>query len=442
MSNNIDWGGFMYRDMVVGCDSKVKINNGNKVNYINFDNAATTPAFKQVLEEIVNFSPNYSSVHRGTGYKSIVSSEVYDRGRELVLDFVGADKGYHTAIFLKNTTECINKLSYRLKDKLGEKIVLFTNMEHHSNLLPWKCRYNTDYVDIDKYGRLSLEDLEYKLKKYNGKVGLVAVTGASNVTGYINPIHEIAEICHKYGAEILVDGAQLIPHCEFHMRPIDDPRHIDYIAFSGHKMYAPFGTGVLIAPKKAFEEGYSEHVGGGVIDYVSMKDVIWAEPPEKEEAGTPNLMGVVALTASIKVLQNIGMKKIEEYERDLTRYALNLIKDIPNLIIYDDFDVDNKVSIISFNMKGLDHTQLATILANEGGIGVRNGCFCAHPYVQRLLNISDREMEKYMKDRSLTKPGLVRVSFGLYNNYDEVYLFYYLLNKIGRNIGYYREKYC
>src|SRR5690606_27238865 len=118
-----------------------------------------------------------------------------------------------------------------------------------------------------------------------------------------------------------------------------------------------------------------------------------------EEAGTPNLMGVVALTASIKVLQNIGMKKIEEYERDLTRYALNLIKDIPNLIIYDDFDVDNKVSIISFNMKGLDHTQLATILANEGGIGVRNGCFCAHPYVQRLLNISDREMEKYMKDR-------------------------------------------
>lgn len=431
----------MFRDMVIGWDSQVKVNSGNEVNYINFDNAATTPPFKGVLDKIIDFSPNYSSVHRGTGCKSIVSSKAYDKGREVVLDFVGADKDYHTVVFLKNTTECINKLSYRLKEKLEGKIVLFTYMEHHSNLLPWKCRYNTDYVDIDKYGRLSLEDLEYKLKKYNGKVGLVAVTGASNVTGYTNPIHKIARICHKYGAEILVDGAQLIPHCEFDMKPIDDPEHIDYIAFSAHKMYAPFGIGALIAPKKIFQEGYSELIGGGTIDYVSMKDIIWAEPPEKEEAGTPNLMGVIALTASIEILQSIGMKRIEEYEKDLTRYTLNLIKDIPNLIIYDDYDVDNKVSIISFNMKGLDHNKLAYILANEGGIGVRNGCFCAQPYVQRLLNISNKEMEKYMHEESISRPGLVRISFGLYNNYDEIYLFYYLLNKIGRNIGYYRNKY-
>ncbi|MBC8589711.1 aminotransferase class V-fold PLP-dependent enzyme [Wansuia hejianensis] len=429
----------MYSSQVIGSKDTIKLDNGSEVHYINFDNAATTPPFKTVIKDIVDFSPNYSSVHRGSGYKSVISSKVYDEGRNMVLDFVKGNKNYHTVIFLKNTTECINKLSYRLKDSLEDKLVLSTYMEHHSNLLPWKYRFDTDYIDVDKYGRLSMEDLEDKLKKYDGKVGLVTVTGASNVTGYINPIHDMAKICHKYGAKILVDGAQLIPHSNFDMKPVGHPEHIDYLAFSGHKMYAPFGVGALVAPKEIFKEGHSEHIGGGTIDFVSMEDVIWAEPPEKEEAGTPNLMGVVALSSSIKKLEDIGMENIEEYERDLTRYAIEKLKNIPNLILYDDFDIDNKVSIISFNMKGLDHEDLATILGREGGIGVRNGCFCAQPYVQRLLNISDDDMEKYKVDQDLARPGLVRISFGLYNTYDEIYLLYYLLNQIGNNIEYYRK---
>lgn len=431
----------MYKDLVVGSDSPVKLENGTRVNYINFDNAATTPPLKGVLKEIIRFSPNYSSVHRGSGYKSIISSVAYDEGRKRVVDFVNGDRDFHTVIFLKNTTECINKLSYRLGEKLKNKLVLSTYMEHHSNLLPWKYRYETDYIEVDKYGRLSIEDLKGKLTMYKGKVGLVAVTGASNVTGYMNPIHDIARICHQHGAEILVDGAQLIPHSSFNMKAVGHPEHIDYLAFSSHKMYAPFGIGALIAPKEVFKTGYSEQIGGGTIDYVSLQDVIWAEPPEKEEAGTPNLMGVIALSASIKTLSDIGMENIEDYERNLTRYALQCLRDIPNLVLYDDLDIDKKVSIISFNMKGLHHNQLADILSREGGIGVRSGCFCAHPYVQKLLNISDKEMKKYLEDRSLIKPGLVRVSFGLYNNYDEIYLLYYLLNKIGRNIKYYINKY-
>ncbi|WP_201259960.1 aminotransferase class V-fold PLP-dependent enzyme [Tissierella sp. P1] len=359
----------MDKNLIVGSNSLVRLENGNSVHYINFDNAATTPPFQSVVKEIVEFSSVYSSVHRGTGYKSIVSSMIYDEGREIVLNFVGGNKDYHTVIFLKNTTECINKLSYRLKDTLQDKIVLSTYMEHHSNLLPWKYRYTTDYIQVDSSGRLCLEDLEFKLKLYKGKVGLVAVTGASNVTGYINPIYEIAKLCHKYGAEILVDGAQLIPHSPFDMRPVDSPEHIDYIAFSGHKMYAPFGVGALIAPKKVFEKGFSEQVGGGTVEFVSIKDTIWADPPEKEEAGTPNLMGVVALSTSIKTLQNLNMRKIDEYEKGLTRYALSLIHDIPGLILYDDMNVEEKVSIISFNMEGLKHNELATILARE-----RNRC--------------------------------------------------------------------
>ena len=431
----------MYRDLVFGVDTLVKLRNGKSVNYINFDNAATTPPFKSVINEIVDFSNVYSSVHRGTGYKSIVSSRIYDEGREIVLDFVGGSRDYHTVVFLKNTTECINKLSYRLKDILGDKVVLTTYMEHHSNFLPWKYRYKTDFIEVDNLGRLCLEDLEFKLRLYKGKVGLVAVTGASNVTGYINPIYEIASICHKYGAKILVDGAQLIPHSSFNMMPVDSPYHIDFLAFSAHKMYAPFGIGALVCPKEIFYPGFSEQVGGGTVKFVSAKDVLWLDPPEKEEAGTPNLMGVLALSTSIKTLQDLNMENIEEYERKLTKYALDLIRDIPNLILYDDMKVEEKVSIISFNMEGLDHHELAAILAGEGGIAVRNGCFCAQPYVQRLLKISDEETEKYLMDESLPRPGLVRISFGLYNDFNEIYLFANLLKSISENINFFKYKY-
>jgi selenocysteine lyase/cysteine desulfurase len=425
----------MYRNLISGANSVVSLETGSMVDFINFDNAATTPPFNLVLEEIINFSPHYSSIHRGTGYKSILSSTVYDEGRDLVLNFVGGDKDYHTVIFLKNTTECINKLSYRLKDQLKDKVVLSTYMEHHSNLLPWNHRYTTDYIEVDTFGRLCIPDLEYKLKLYKGKVGLVTVTGASNVTGYINPIYDIAKICHKYGAKILVDCAQLIPHSSFDMKPIDSPYHIDYIVFSGHKMYAPFGTGALVTPKETFKEGFSEQLGGGIVKFVTTTDVVWEDPPTKEEAGTPNLMGVLALSTSIKVLQNLGMKNIEGYERNLTRYAWKLLKEIPNLIIYDDGDIANKVSIISFNMKGIHHEALADMLSKQGAIAVRTGCFCAQPYVQRLLEISDLEMNKYREDESLPRPGLVRISFGIYNNYNEIYLLYYLLKKISDTLN-------
>lgn len=431
----------MFKNLVSGENYDVKLLNGNSVHYINFDNAATTPPFHSVINSLIDFSSIYSSIHRGTGFKSILSSKFYDKAREQVLDFLGGDKDFHTVIFLKNTTECINKLSYRLENTLKDKIILTTYMEHHSNMLPWTLKYNTSFVEVDAYGRLDMNDLENKLKRYSGKVGLVAVSGASNVTGYLNPIHDIADISHKYGAKVLVDGAQLIPHRRFDIKPVDSPEHIDYVAFSGHKMYAPFGTGALIAPKNTFKDGYSELVGGGTVKFVSIDDVIWADVPEKEEAGTPNLMGVVALVESIKTLKSIGMDNIETYERNLTAYFLNLLKNIPNLIIYDDFQIENKVSIVSFNMKGLTHYQLAHILGNEGGIAVRNGCFCAQPYVQRLLGISNEAAKKYRENDKAKLPGMVRISFGLYNDYNEIDLFIFLLNKISENIGYYANMY-
>ncbi|MBZ2175807.1 aminotransferase class V-fold PLP-dependent enzyme [Schnuerera sp. xch1] len=431
----------MYKKLIHGVNTLVPIENNTKVPYINFDNAATTPPLSSVINGINNFAPFYSSIHRGTGYKSIISSLFYDQSRDKVLNFVKANPDFHTVIFVKNTTEAINKLSYRLKDQIKDGIVLSTYMEHHSNDLPWRYKYNVDYVDVDENGRLSLDHLEYLFKKYKGKVKLLAITGASNVTGYINPIHKIAKMAHKHGSKILVDGAQLVPHHPVDMKTLEDPAHIDFLAFSSHKMYAPFGIGILIAPKDIFKNGFSEHIGGGTVDLVTHKEVIWAPPPEKEEAGTPNLFGVVALIESIKTLKKLDMGKIADYERSLTKYTLEKLKTVPNIIIYDDEDVKNKVSIISFNIDGLYHGTVATALSLEGGIGVRNGCFCAQPYIQKLLNVPSEHIEEYKKDKNIPRPGTVRLSYGMYNDYKEINILIELLKQISNNIDYYHSKY-
>lgn len=218
------------------------------------------------------------------------------------------------------------------------------------------------------------------------------------------------------------------------MKPVVYPEHIDFVVFSAYKMYAPFGIGVLVAPKELFCQGCSEIVGGGTVKFVSMDDVIWEEPPEKEEAGTPNLMGVVALTESIKTMERIGMDYIEQYERALTSYALYHMREINGVYLYDDFNVDEKVSIISFNLAGYNHTQLAELLSNEGGIGVRNGCFCAQPYVQRLLKIRKEDVKKFRNCDKSHQPGMVRISFGFYNDYNEIDLFLYLLKNLASGI--------
>ena len=417
----------MYKNLIHGSNTLAPLKNGTKAPYINFDNAATTPPLISVMNEINNFSYYYSSVHRGTGYKSIISSNYYEKAREIVLNFVGGNPHSHMVIFVKNTTEAINKLSYALEDVIQDGIVLSTEMEHHSNILPWRYKYPVDYVKVDEKGRLSLDHLEYLLKKYMGKIKLVAVTGASNVTGYVNPIYDIARLTHKYGAKILVDGAQLVPHHPINM---SFPEPIDFLAFSAHKMYAPFGTGVLIAPREVFKNKMPDQVGGGTIKLVTKRKVIWGDPPYKEEAGTPNLLGVVALVKAIETLSEIGMDEILYYEKTLIKYALKRMRYLPNITIYDDYNIENKVPIISFNIDRLNHGAVAMILSTEGGIGVRNGCFCAQPYVHKLLGISPEDIEKYLKDKSLPRPGMVRASFGMYNDYEEIDMFLELLETI------------
>lgn len=431
-----------YRDLIVGVNTKVPLKNGQEVTAINFDNAASTPPFKSVLQEIVDFTPWYSSIHRGTGYKSQISSNLYDQAREVVAHFVNADLNDKTVIFVKNTTEAINKLSFRLLDEIQDGVVLSTYMEHHSNDLPWRSKYKIDYVQVDSAGKLLLDDLETKLKKYNGAVKLVAITGASNVTGYLNPIHQIAALAHKYGAQILVDGAQLVPHHFINMTPENPEEHIDYLAFSAHKMYAPFGIGVLIGPKNIFQKGAPDYVGGGTIQMVTHDFIQWAEGPEKDEAGSPNVIGVVALVEAIKTLNKIGLKNIERYEQSLTEYALRKLRKIPELELYGNKkDSKDRVGTIPFNLQGLDHQMVATLLSHEGAVAVRNGCFCAQPYIQRLLKVNKTQIEKHLKNPKAPHPGMVRISFGLYNEYSEVDELEKILKKIIENKKFYLKNY-
>jgi cysteine desulfurase / selenocysteine lyase len=431
-----------YRNLVVGVNTEVPISSGDFVPYVNFDNAATTPPFVSVLSDINNFAPWYSSIHRGDGYKSQLSSKVFEDSRNTVLNFVKADLNHDTVIYVKNTTEGINKLSFKLCNNEGKCVILSTDMEHHSNDLPWRGKYKVDYIELDKYGRLSLLDLEKKLIAYNGYVKLVTVSGASNVTGIINPIHEVAKLAHKYNSKILVDGAQLVPHVPFDMKPTNSPEHIDYLVFSAHKMYAPFGVGVLIGPIDIFRYGEPDYKGGGTVDSVTHKFVYWSEPPEKEEAGTPNVMGVVALLSSIRTLNTIGMNNIDMYEKSLAKYATDRLMTIKNLKIYGNTgDLKNKVGIIPFNIKGLHHSIVAEALSSEAGIAVRTGCFCAQPYVQKLLNISDEEVAQYSNLPKNERPGMVRLSFGLYNNVNEIDYLVRNLDHIAKNREYILHKY-
>ncbi|RKD25285.1 aminotransferase class V-fold PLP-dependent enzyme [Caminicella sporogenes] len=430
------------RNEIVGINCKVPLSNGKYVTAINFDNAATTPPFKTVINDINRFAPWYSSIHRGTGYKSKYSSRMYEESRETIMEFINANLNSDTIIFVKNTTEAINKLAHRLLPEKNKNVVLSTLMEHHSNDLPWRKRFNIDYIEVDSKGRLSIADLKNKLNKYKNSVRLVTVTGASNVTGYINPIHEIAKLAHKYGAEILVDAAQLISHAPIDMKPKNSPEHIDYLAFSAHKMYAPFGIGVLIGPKSTFEKGEPEYSGGGTIDIVTHDYIKWAKSPHKDEAGSPNIIGVIALISAINTLSLIGMENIFEHEKKLLNYVIKRLKEVPDIILYGDTNnYKDRLGIITFNIKGIHHEILANILSYEGGIAVRNGCFCAHPYIHRLLNINKKIIDERIKNPDMPHPGMVRISFGLYNNFAEIDNLINLLKIISNNKKYFIEKY-
>lgn len=414
------------RRRIVGIDQQVPVLGGGTLPYVNLDNAASTPVLREVLDTVNRFMDWYSSVHRGTGFKSQVSTHAYEEARGIVADFVGGNRADHVVIFGKNATEAINKVAWRLN--LGpDDVVLVSQMEHHSNDLPWRAQAQVEHIDVDDSGALDSAHLDRLLQRHAGRVRLVAVTGASNVTGYMPDIHSLAHRVHAAGAQILVDCAQLAPHRRIDMRGLDDPAHLDYVTLSAHKMYAPFGTGALIGRRDTFEQGEPEHRGGGTIDFVALDSVTWASAPERDEAGTPNVVGAVALAAAIRALSDIGMDHIAAHEAELRAYALERLAQIDGLQLYgagDESERSHHLGVIAFTLASQPHGLVAAALGAEYGIGVRNGCFCAHPYLMRLLGLSQVQVETVRADmvggNRSTVPGMVRISFGMYNSLDDI----------------------
>ncbi len=416
-----------YRELFVGTELTLPVLGGNRKPYINFDNAASTPPLKSVQSCVNDFLMFYSSVHRGTGYKSQLSTHLYEQARQITLDYLGANHTEHTCIFVKNTTEAINKLARRFPFSVERNIVLTSGMEHNSNDLPWRANTHTIHINLTKDGRLDEGDFEQLLEKYAGRVALVAITGASNVTGFLNPIYRMAEKAHQAGALIAVDCAQLAPHRKVNMRSLEDHAHLDFVTISAHKMYAPYGSGALVGRRDIFEHGEPDVTGGGTVEIVTLGSVIWAEPPYRDEAGSPNTVGVVALAAAIRQLESIGMDKVAEHEAELTAHALNRFAEIPEVIIYGDRDPKSALSrlgVIPFRLKGMIHFKVAAILGHEFGIGVRSGCFCAHPYILHLLQVdhaeADAVRQQMLAGNRSNMPGMIRASFGLYNTIEEV----------------------
>ena len=414
------------RSQIVGVEAKVPLLDGTQTTYINFDNASTTPALRPVLNKVEQFLYWYGSIGRGAGLKSQLSTDVLVQARETVLSFVAAHPEAHTVVFGTNTTDVLNKLACRLPFSKGD-IVLCSLMEHHSNDLPWRHVAEVKYIGVCSDGSLNEDHLERLLSKHAGQIRLVVITGGSNVTGYINRIYDIAEKAHAIGARILVDAAQLASHRRIEMGSPETLRSIDFVAFSAHKMYAPFGTGVLVGLKEVFLQGEPASVGGGTVDLVTTQDVRWAAPPAKEEAGSPNVAGIVALAKAIQCLEEIDLEAIARHEAHLTSRLLSGVQEIDGIRIHGDGNPSHafeRLGVVAIEVDGMAHQLVSAILAAERGIAVRSGMFCAHPYMLNLLSYPDDgvaalewELEHGIRAHL---PGFTRVSFGMYNTKTEV----------------------
>jgi selenocysteine lyase/cysteine desulfurase len=426
------------RDRWVGLEVEVPVVSGGRLPYVNLDNTASTPALRIVRDRVDNFLDWYASVHRGAGFKSRVSTEAYEEAREIVRAFVGADAERDRVVFTKHTTEALNALAAALGPSDTDRIAVSV-MEHHSNMLPWRRLGAVDYIETDADGRLRLDSLEDILRRGDGRVRLVALTAASNVTGYLNPIHEAATLAHVFGARIVVDAAQLVAHRPIDMRRHDDPAHLDFVAFSGHKIYAPYGSGALVGDASVLDVGEPLLAGGGAVQIVTRDTVLWERSPDRDEAGSPNVVGAVALAIALRAVTDLGFDALERIEAQLTQHALRGLAAIEGVRVLGSGDSDrvhDRLGVMSFIVDGLHYGQVAAALSHEWAVGVRDGCFCAHPYLLQLLGVDAATIERSRRDiergdrRDI--PGAVRASVAPYNTVAEIDRFLAGLHAISR----------
>jgi selenocysteine lyase/cysteine desulfurase len=403
---------------LVGADTMVPLVSGDERRYVNLDYAASAPALERVHDAVEELLGWYSSVHRGAGFKSRVATTAYEGARESIRRFVNA-RDDDAVVITRNTTDSINLLAGTLPE--GTHVVCFAG-EHHANLLPWK-RIGVRYLPVPETPAEMLETLEETLRGLPEceDPHLVAVTGASNVTGEIWPVAEISRVAHDNGARLLVDAAQLAPHA-----PIDMARDgIDFLALSGHKLYAPYGAGALVGERDWLSAGDPFLRGGGAVKIVTVDETLWADLPDRQEAGSPNVIGAVALGVACDTLAEAGMERVAEEERALLAHARERLTAIDGVEAYRVWPAGHpRVGLLTFNLRGVPYDLLAAVLSAEHGIGIRHGCFCAHPLMARLLRVDDEEMHRLLDEARAGHherlPGAARMSLGLGSTRDDI----------------------
>jgi cysteine desulfurase/selenocysteine lyase len=386
---------------------------------IYLDNGASTHPPRPVLDTYRDFlERSYSNVHRGRHRLSRSATDRFERTRDDIRRFISARGEESTVILLGNTSQALDLAAHVMAGVEG--VTLVSLLEHHSNDLPHRRRGQVVRVGLLPDGTLDYGGLERLLRAH--RVRLVALTGASNVTGYLPDIDRVARLAHAHGARILVDAAQLLAHARIDVRPEGHPAHIDFLAAAGHKAYAPFGSSFLFAPRDLCDRASPYVPAGGTVFWVSPDDVRFRASPERHEGGTPNIAGAVGLAAALGFLERVGLDAIRKHERALTEQALDGLGALDGVTVLGHPDPGQRTGVVSFNVEGVPHEVVATRLDREGGIAVRDGCFCAQPYVHHLLAIENAaDVRRALESGNESGlPGAVRASLGIHNTAADV----------------------
>ncbi|WP_171170647.1 aminotransferase class V-fold PLP-dependent enzyme [Streptomyces sp. I05A-00742] len=385
---------------VLGLDVRVPLASGGEVPYAALDYAASAPALQRVWDDVAAYAPYYGSVHRGAGYLSQLSTELFENSRRTVAEFLGC-RPDDQVVFTRSTTDSLNLLAGALP--AGTRVFVFES-EHHAALLPWARRAAAGetavtWLDAPRSPEQAVDALERALaaREPYGPA-LVCVTGASNVTGEVWPVRELAAAAHAHGARIVLDAAQLVPHRAVDITALD----VDWIAFSGHKLYAPFGAGVLAGRADWLREAEPYLAGGGATrsvtrDAAGAPAVEWFDTAARHEAGSPNVIGAHAVASACRALTEAGFERLAAREEGLLGRLRGGLAGVPGVRVLSLFGEDApRVGVLSFVVEGWNSSDFAAALSAEYGIGVRDGLFCAHPLVRGLL----------------AEGNAVRVSFG------------------------------
>ena len=379
--------------------------NGKRLVYL--DNAATSQRPIQIIKAVTDFQKKHNAnVHRGLHTLSEEAGELYEKARETVAKFIGANTD--EIVFVRNATEAINLVAQAwAKTNIGDGEILSTVMEHHSNILPWlQLGVKVRFADVTEEGILDMEDLRRKLTK---KTKLVTFVHLSNMTGTINPIEVITKMARRVKARVLIDGAQSVQHLGIDVKAVG----CDFLDLTGHKMLGPMGIGALYIKKERQAEMGPFLTGGGMIAEVYLnKPAVWARGVEKWEAGTPNVEGAIGLAAACEYHNRLGMANIRHHEKELTKYALNRLKHITEIGLIGPTDVERRGGVVSFTFKGVHAHDVAQILDSEG-VAVRSGHHCTMPLHQRFGLTASTRASFYIyndkKDVDALVAGLLKV---------------------------------